>query len=94
MSVSQNITPQIIVQFERVTGLTFISDDTSEGNVCFANNPELRPEFKSTFRKSDIKNYLLGLSQSKKKQKITLPKDAQTFWKIVGFGKELYLKSK
>jgi len=83
MSVSLNITPNLIAQFEKATGLTFLSDDTPEGNVCFANNPDLRSEFKSTFRKIDIENYIFGLSQSQNIRDIAMPKDAQPFWKIV-----------
>lgn len=81
------ITLKLITQFEKATGLAFISDNTSEGNVCFANNIELRSEFKSTFRKNDIENYLLGLSQSQNIQELTLPQDADTFWEIVDLGR-------
>lgn len=88
MSFPTLITPKLIAQFEKATGLTFISDETLKGNVCFADNPELRTEFKTTFRKSDIENYLLGLSQSEKLQDLTLPKDANLFWELVNLGKE------
>jgi hypothetical protein len=84
MNLPKAITPKLISQFEKATGLAFVSDESSKGNVCFADNPNLRPEFKSTFRKADIKNYVLGLPQ---KQHISLPKDADTFWKIVDLGK-------
>jgi hypothetical protein len=86
MNLPKSIAPKLISQFEKATGLTFINDDKAEGNVCYANNSKLRPEFKSTFRKKDIKNYILGLQQS---QNITVPHDADTFWKIVGLGKGL-----
>ena len=80
------VTSELINLFEKATGLTFINENEANGNVCFANNPELRPDFKTTFTIKDIKNYLLGL---KKTQNITGPNDAEAFWKIVGFGKGL-----
>jgi len=79
MSHILSITPKLIAQFEKATGLTFVSDDSSDGEVCFANNADLRSEFKSIFRKSDIENYLLGLSKSQNIRDLTLPKDAETF---------------
>jgi len=65
-------------------GLTFISDESSKGNVCFANDATLRPDFKTTFTEKDLKHYILGLPQT---QNITLPKDAATFWEIVDLGR-------
>jgi len=89
MNLPKSITPKLISQLEKATGLTFVSDEASKGNVCFADNPNLRPEFKSTFRKADIENYLLGLAHS---QNIIEIKDAETFWKIVDLGKGLKSK--
>ena len=94
MSLSISVTSKLIVQFEKATGLTFISDDTPEGNVCFADNHELRAEFKSTFRKSDVENYFLGLSQIRQNNDLAIPQDAETFWDLADLGKELNLKSK
>ena len=85
MDFYKNITPKLIAQIEKATGLIFIKDGVAEGNVCYANNAALRPEFKSSFRKSDVEDYIMGLFQLHNTQKITLPKDASTFWKIARF---------
>ncbi len=77
------MTLKLISQLEKATGLTLVNDDETEGNVCFANDTALRPAFKTTFTEKDIKNYILGLTQS---QNITVPKDAENFWKIAGLG--------
>jgi len=81
------ITPKIIAQFEEATSLTFIKDNVSEGNVCYADNPDLRPDYKTTFRKIDVENCILGLTQSQKNGDLIVPKDAETFWEIVDLGK-------
>ena len=52
-------------------------------DVCYATYPNLRPEFKSTFTKEDVKNYILGLGLP---QNFIVPKDAATFWEIVDIG--------
>jgi len=85
MDFYKNITPKLIAEIEKATGLIFIKDDVAEGNVCYANSAALRPEFKSTFTEKDLKHYIMGLTQKQNTQKITLPEDAKTFWKIVGF---------
>jgi len=59
MNFIKPLTPKLITQFEKATSLTFIKDDVPEGNVCYADNPDLRPEFKSSFRPSDVENYIL-----------------------------------
>jgi len=89
MNLPKAITPKLISQFEKATGLTFINDNTTKGNVCFAENADLRPEFKSTFRKADIENYILGLPQTQNTQNITFPKDVKIFWEVVDLGKGL-----
>jgi len=85
MNLYKAITPKLIAQIEKATGLIFIKDNVAEGNVCYANNVALRPEFKSSFRKFDVENYIMGLYKLQNTQKITLPKDATTFWEIARF---------
>jgi hypothetical protein len=82
-----NIILKLISRFEKATGLIFINENEAEGNVCYANDAVLRSEYKTTFTEKDIKNYILGLSQTQNTQNITLPKDAETFWEIVDMGR-------
>jgi len=92
MEFSKNITPKIISQFEKATDLTFISDIEAEGNVCFADNPELRSEFKTFFRLLDLKNYHYGLTRTKDYKDLSelkLPKNTNEFWELVKLGKEI-----
>ena len=80
MKLSKTITPKLISQFEKATELTFINENEVAGNVCYANDATLRPDFKTTFTEKDLKHYILGLPQT---QNLTLPKDAATFWKTI-----------
>ncbi|GAB3913554.1 hypothetical protein [Mucilaginibacter boryungensis] len=43
-------------------GLLYISPGDTEGNVCYANEPSLRPEFRQSFTLQHIKNYLRALA--------------------------------
>jgi len=84
MNHYNTISPKLISRFEKATGLTFIDENEANGDVCFANNPDLRSDFKTTFTKRDIKKYILGLS---KRKNIIVPKDAKSFWKTGTLGK-------
>jgi hypothetical protein len=79
--------------------LTFIEEEEPEGNVCFANSDELRPEFKEFFTSADLSNYEYAVSHSEKKYKEILVyesilKDRLIFWKLVALGSEMKIKKK
>ena len=93
------ITPEIIQQFKTKLGLSYISENSIEGNLCFANNSELRQEFKLTFTNNDILNYINAFcdeSMNNATYKIPYPKDTLTFWKCVetGFKNAILLTKK
>jgi len=71
-------------------GLTFAPEDEPEGEVCFANNPGLRPEFKQTYTATDLRNYIYAVSHFpacyQQHQELLTTKDAVTFWSIVEAG--------
>ena len=79
----------------------FEKEIPSEGEVCFANSPEVRPEFRQTFAPIDILDYIYAVLHSptyREKYKeflkidfprVPYPKDAATFWKLVALGGEL-----
>ena len=100
---SDFLNPEIIHQIATKLSLTFITEKeiSSEGEVCFANSPEVRPEFRTTFAPIDILDYIYAVMHSltyreKYKeflkidfQRIPYPKDAVSFWKLVALGGEL-----
>ncbi|WPO77231.1 type ISP restriction/modification enzyme [Flavobacterium sp. KACC 22761] len=76
-------------------GLLFLNEKETE-NVCSANNPELRTEFRQSFRILDLLDFIYAILHSSLyendvenvKQKIPIPHDADLFWKIVQIGND------
>ena len=51
---------------ERLTkhlGLTFVENEKEEGNLCYAQNQNIRPGYRMVFSKLDVLNYLDNLLQ-------------------------------
>ncbi|HUH46551.1 MAG TPA: hypothetical protein VLZ54_05305 [Arenibacter sp.] len=81
-------------------GLTFETEMDAGGNVCFANSPEVRDDFKISFSPMDILNYihgaLLSIAQSKEYRSflavdppgLPYPKDSVVFWESVKLDQE------
>lgn len=96
-----NLNVEIINQIAKQLGLTFVAENEPEGNVCMANNPEVRPEFRETFAPIDILDYIYAVLHSptyreKYKEflkidfpKIPYPKDTKTFWELVELGSQI-----
>ncbi|SEF42069.1 type ISP restriction/modification enzyme [Flavobacterium urumqiense] len=96
-----NFNAEIISQIAKLLGLTFVAEKELEGNVCMANNPEVRPEFRETFAPIDILDYIYAVLHSptyreKYKEflkidfpKIPFPKDTKTFWDLVELGSQI-----
>ncbi len=96
-----NLNAEIISQIAKQLGLTFVAEKEPEGNVCMANNPEVRPEFRETFAPIDILDYIYAVLHSptyreKYKEflkidfpKIPYPKDTKTFWELVELGSQI-----
>ena len=96
-----NLNAEIISQIAKQLGLTFVAEKEPEGNVCMANNPEVRPEFRKTFAPIDILDYIYAVLHSptyreKYKEflkidfpKIPYPKDTKTFWELVELGSQI-----
>ncbi len=67
-----------------------------QGNVCFADDPDLRPEFRIVFHAIDLWDYYYALWHSPgywdsslgQQRKLPLPHPVH-FWKIVKFGENL-----
>lgn len=88
-----NLNPQIINQISTALGLSFTpeKEKTSEGEVCFLNSAEVRPEFRFTFAALDILDYIYAMIQTSDYEKMKLIRnpDPATFWKLVEYGAEL-----
>ena len=96
-----NLNSEIVTHMAVLLGLFFVSEKESEGNVCMANNAEVRPEFRQTFAPIDILDYIYAVLHSSKYRaqykeflkidspKIPYPKDSKTFWKLVELGSQI-----
>lgn len=98
MFENKYFTAEISKQFADILGLTFVDKNEPEANVCFANNEEVRAEFKTTFTAVDLLDYFHAVSHSTKDREsqneitemdfaaIPLPSDSTEFWKLVKLG--------
>ncbi|MCB0537905.1 MAG: hypothetical protein KDE33_10320 [Bacteroidetes bacterium] len=68
-------------------GLTYVEGGNKSGNLCYQNTPELQAEYKITFSKLDVINYLCAVLNIDifcvEKDAVLFPKDGATFWKSV-----------
>lgn len=96
-----NLNSEIVAKIAKQLGLAFVSEKEPQGNVCMANNDEVRPEFKQNFAPLDILDYIYAVLHSpsyreKYKEflkidfpKIPYPKDVKTFWELVELGSQI-----
>lgn len=96
----------VLKQIELHLGLTFVpepfgSAEGTAGNVCFAESPEVRDDYKETFAPIDLLDYIYAVLHSsnyRKKYKeswtidilrVPNPADPNHFWKLVALGGKL-----
>ncbi|MFV8270792.1 type ISP restriction/modification enzyme [Flavobacterium sp. GT2N3] len=96
-----NLDAEIINQIAKQLGMTFVTEKEPEGNVCMANNSEVRPEFRETFAPIDMLDYIYTVLHSPTYRekyieflkidfpKIPYPKDIKTFWELVELGSQI-----
>ncbi|WP_026461432.1 type ISP restriction/modification enzyme [Adhaeribacter aquaticus] len=96
-----NLNPEIITEIARKLNLTFTPEKETEGEVCFANSPNVRPAFRQTFAPIDLLDYIYAVLHSpayREKYKeflkidfprVPYPQDAETFWQLVQLGGQL-----
>ncbi len=96
-----NLNPEIVNKIAKQLGLAFVPEKELEGNVCMANNDEIRPEFRQTLAPIDMLDYIYAVLHSptyreKYKEflkidfpKIPYPKDSKTFWELVALGSQI-----
>lgn len=90
-----------IRSIEEKLRLDFVPEKEEGGNVCMANSPEVRDEYKYTFDGKDLLNYIYAVLHSPgylEKYKdlsktdffeIPYPNDQNRFWRLVGLGAKL-----
>src|SRR5690242_2117413 len=100
--VNNHLETEIIKNFENNLSITFTNEKQIpfEGEVCFMNSAEVRPEFRVTFSHIDIIDYLYAVLfssfyQNKNKnvktelREMPYPTDVSAFWKLATAGNEL-----
>lgn len=87
---------EIINQIANCLGLLFTNEKETEGNVCFINSSELRPEFRQSFTSIDLLDYCYAVLHSTINEiseinsvRIPITSDSSIFWKLVNYGSEL-----
>lgn len=93
---------EIVSQMAKILELTFVSEPEAEGNVCVANNEEVRDDFRLNFTPTDIADYIYAVLNSPYQDKNKSPTDMsnlkipypspETFWELVRQGRELKLR--
>lgn len=81
---NQNLNAVLLSKIEQTVNLIFIKEENT--NVCFANNNEVRPEYKQSFRIIDLLDYMYAFAHSseyQKLQKIIISLEVKVFWKLV-----------
>jgi hypothetical protein len=89
---------QITGKIATTLGLAFISETETSGEVCFANEPGLRPEFRQSFTATDLLDYIYAVLHNSNKHgeflktgiaQIPYPTNTDDFWQLVQTGGKL-----
>src|SRR5690606_18725041 len=56
-----NLNMEIVSAIEKKLGLAFVPENQTEGETCFANNSDLRPEFRQNFAPIDLLDYIYAV---------------------------------
>lgn len=90
-----------IEQIAESLKMTFVTQKDPNGNTCFVNSDELRPEYKDLFTQDNLYDYLYAVWYSHNQREnnterfstpfknTPIPCDKKTFWDLVHFGEEL-----
>lgn len=95
---SNSENPEIINDIANQLDLLFINENDREGNICFANSKDLRPEFKQSFTVLDLLDYSYAVlnsvtyHKSDKNKGIPFPIHSDFFWQLVQIGSNLRIK--
>lgn len=94
-----NLSSEVISNIARSLGLSFITEQEEEGNVCMANNEEVRDDFRLTFTPIDIVDYVYAVlnspgfiakcGHSVELETLRIPyPTSENFWELVREGRE------
>lgn len=88
----------VLKTLEKIIETPFVEDKFELGSVCFANDEDLRADFKLQFSIYDVVNYVYGIYQlhfeeNEKLESISLlkipyPANASSFWQYANIGKK------
>lgn len=81
---NQNLNTELLFKIEQTLNLIFIQEENS--NVCFANDSEVRPEFKQSFSLQDLLDYIYAFAHSfsfKESGEIVISGESDLFWKLI-----------
>ena len=93
--------PEMFNAIERKLGLTYALEKEENVNVCMANSPEVRDEYKDAFTAKNLMDYAYAVLYSPcylEKYKdlskiealeISYPPNQNRFWKLASFGAQL-----
>lgn len=90
---------EVLKIIENIIETPFVEDQFELGSVCFANDEDLRADFKFQFTTYDVVNYVYGFINQlywKENQKlesilllkISYPSNASSFWHYCNIGKK------
>ncbi len=92
---------EIMGRIQEKLRLTLVREKMENGNLCFANTPEVRDEYRETLDGEDLLYYMYAALHApsyrgnyRNLSKIDLfqvayPEDYESFWKLVGPGAQL-----
>ena len=95
-----NLNMEIVNEIAKGLGLAF-TPEKEDGNVCLANDKDVRSEFRTTFAPIDLLDYIYAVLHSPTYRetykeflkidfpRVPYPKDSNTFWQLVQLGGEL-----
>ncbi len=98
---ASNLDLDIVKQISKNLCLTFTAEKEPESEVCFANSPKLRPEYRQSLARIDLLDYVYAVLHSRtyrEKYKeflkidfpgVPYPTDVTKFWQLVKLGGEL-----
>jgi hypothetical protein len=80
----------IIAKLEVLLGRPFVSTCLGNSNVCFADDGDVRAEYRASFNEKDILAYIIGstgeeklLQLASKNVQVSFPKNSSQFWEMV-----------
>lgn len=76
--------PDFIKKTAGHLGLSFVIHDDQEGNLCFAENQEVLPDYRTTFCRADVLNIVLAQVSNQiirlERDEVTIPTDVHSFF--------------